>query len=140
MNKGVATKALIDNWSERILSYKEKNGDYPSKEGGLLSLCDEQKFDCLEKPTDVWHNDLNYIYPSEFGSKEFDLYSFGKNGIDDYGEGDDISNWTSLSTVHYYPARWIFAVIILIITATSMLYLFSKLRHKIREHRGRGRS
>lgn len=129
-NKGAMTKALIDAWSDEIYSYKEKRGDFPNNDIGLRALCDKQKYDCSDIPKDVWHNDLIYVYPSRYGHREFDLYSFGKNGIDDFGKGDDICNWANLSIIHYYPVEWIVIVLGVSIILTVFVVLMTKFRNR----------
>jgi hypothetical protein len=129
-NKGMLTKALIDNWSNEIYSYKDRNGKFPNNDDGLKALCNKQNSDCSEEPKDAWYNSLEYIYPSKYGNKEFDLYSFGENEKDEFGKGDDISNWTSLSTIHYYPAKWIVAIFFIAAALTVLLIIFIRLRRK----------
>lgn len=131
-NNGLMTKALIDAWSEKLYSYKVKSGIFPNNEIGLLSLCDKQKHDCLERPKDVWQNEFIYIYPPKFGGKDFDLYSLGKNGIDEFGKGDDITNWSELSTIHYYPAKLIVALAGFVSILIVLFIFIFKLRRRPR--------
>jgi general secretion pathway protein G len=53
-----------------------------------------------EPPTDAWGNVLSYEWNGDGHSKSANalkpaIWSFGANGQDDGGEGDDINNWTS---------------------------------------------
>jgi len=53
-----------------------------------------------EPPTDAWGNILSYEWNGDGHSKSSNaltpaIWSFGPNGQDDGGEGDDINNWTS---------------------------------------------
>lgn len=132
-NKGVMTKSMIDNWSDMVYLYKNKNGEFPDMEGGLNLLCNNKYFNCIEKPKDLWNNDLKYYYPSKFGDQEFDLYSFGKNGIDDLGKKDDITNWSNLSELYYYPYKLILNISILISIILIIFFSvkFSKSRKKV---------
>lgn len=49
-------------------------------------------------PKDAWGNKLQYAYPATHQKatsvNKADIYSFGPNGQDDGGSGDDINNWT----------------------------------------------
>lgn len=53
-----------------------------------------------EPPVDAWGNVLSYEWNGDGHSKSANalkpaIWSFGPNGQDDGGEGDDINNWTS---------------------------------------------
>jgi general secretion pathway protein G len=53
-----------------------------------------------EPPTDAWGNVLSYEWTGDGHSKNSGalkpaIWSFGPNGQDDSGDGDDINNWTS---------------------------------------------
>ena len=42
-------------------------------------------------PKDAWQGDYKYVSPAKLNiTKQYDLYSFGKNGIDDLGQKDDL--------------------------------------------------
>ena len=47
----------------------------------------------LSDAYDQWGQPFIYNEPAIYGSAQFDLYSVGPNGIDENGQGDDISNW-----------------------------------------------
>jgi general secretion pathway protein G len=42
---------------------------------------------------DPWGNPYKYISPGVHNSSSYDIYSFGPNGEDQEGTGDDIKNW-----------------------------------------------
>ena len=44
-----------------------------------------------KKPVDPWGNVYNYKYPGSHEGVDYDLYSFGRNGVE--GGGDDVTNW-----------------------------------------------
>ena len=44
-----------------------------------------------KRPVDPWGNAYNYKYPGGHEGVDYDLYSFGRNGVE--GGGDDITNW-----------------------------------------------
>lgn len=53
---------------------------------------------------DAWGHKFIYIFPAKYGTLEFDLYSRGANGEDEYGHGDDITNWNGFNVWYYwYP-------------------------------------
>jgi len=54
---------------------------------------------------DVWGTHSIYIYPPKYGTLSFDLYSCGQNKKDDFGEGDDISNWKFTNQGYYVNER-----------------------------------
>jgi type II secretion system protein G len=43
---------------------------------------------------DAWGNPIKYQCPGSHNTKMFDLISYGKNGIDNSGAGDDITNFS----------------------------------------------
>lgn len=94
-------KARISIIGEALHAFKNDVGRFPYTEEGLSSLISPPNentnwhgpyIDRDHSPKDGWQNDFIYFYPSKLGSEAFDLYSPGPNGIDDLGEGDDISN------------------------------------------------
>ena len=44
-----------------------------------------------KRPKDPWGNPYQYKYPASHEGMDYDLYSYGRNGVD--GGGDDITNW-----------------------------------------------
>lgn len=87
---------------ESIRNLKADIGRYPNDKEGLAALYRE--FDGMNAwngpyikrkkiLTDRWGQDFIYIYPPRYGDMDFDLYSIGKNGVDEHGGGDDIANW-----------------------------------------------
>ena len=44
-----------------------------------------------KRPMDPWGNEYQYKYPATHGGADYDLYSFGRNGVE--GGDDDITNW-----------------------------------------------
>jgi len=86
------------------------NGNYPSTEEGLNALvqkpADTERFhnwrqdgylDKSQIPLDPWDNEYIYIFPAKYGDQPMDIYSKGIDGVDNHGEGDDISNWKELT-------------------------------------------
>ena len=100
---------------------------FPSTEQGLQVLLGKQM---SRLPKDAWGNDYKYIYPSVYGNKKFDLYSFGKNGIDEHGQLDDISNWRGVDR-EFYPRKkqsifYIAAICMVIVFVVIGWVIFSK--------------
>ena len=113
--RGAVTKAktTIASLETAIAMYNGDMGEYPptGNEGLVKAIQDdphnvswqgpymEFKHDELKdgKLMDPWGNP--YVYVSANGGapehrpRSFDLYSFGSNGVDDQGAGDDIVNW-----------------------------------------------
>jgi len=44
-----------------------------------------------KRPLDPWGNPYVYKYPANHEGVDYDLYSYGRNGVE--GGDDDISNW-----------------------------------------------
>ncbi len=99
------TKIQIRNLENSLKFYKLDNGVYPSTEQGLQTLVEKPTTGVIPKnyraegyleskkvPKDAWGNDFVYISPGEHG--DFDLYSFGADGVRG-GEGvnADIESW-----------------------------------------------
>ena len=79
--------------------YKAENYAYPSTDQGLEALIDKPSGDPAPKnwrqymdktPMDPWENPYKYLSPGSHG--DFDLYSFGPDGVQ---SEDDITNWVS---------------------------------------------
>ena len=95
-----AAMAQIDALEKALDTYRLDTGHYPSTEQGLNALmtqpASEPKWQgpYLKKsiPPDPWGKPYIYKQPGEHG--EFDLYSYGKDGLPG-GSGDavDITNW-----------------------------------------------
>lgn len=98
-----AAQADIDaNISSALDLYEMDNGQYPTTEQGLISLVKEPTTTpaprhwngpYLKKkkmPTDPWGNAYNYISPGVHNTTEFDLFSYGSDGVE---SEDDVINW-----------------------------------------------
>lgn len=99
------TKAIVDIKAiETALNlYRLDNGVYPSTEQGLEALVTKPTTGIIPKnwkedayldkvPKDPWQNPFIYLHPGVH--KEFDLVSYGADGVEG-GEGKDadIENW-----------------------------------------------
>jgi hypothetical protein len=59
-------------------------------------------------PVDPWGSPYHYRYPATFGTGIYDLYSAGRDGRDDHGSGDDITNWSGVPRAFYRrPFPWL---------------------------------
>lgn len=63
--------------------------------GAARNLADRETFE------DGWGRALIYNFPGRVNTHAFDLYSKGRNGIDDGGRGDDITNWAEPEPLYY---------------------------------------
>lgn len=80
--------------------YELDNGIYPSTEQGLAALRKipsslpappNWKGPYIKKtPKDPWGNPYNYISPGAHNTEDYDLFSYGADGIE---SSDDIVNW-----------------------------------------------
>lgn len=50
---------------------------------------------------DVWDTPYIYLYPAQYGTEPYDLYSCGKNRKNDFGEQDDITFWKEPNLSYY---------------------------------------
>ncbi len=98
-------KVQIRNLETALKLYKLDNGSYPTTDQGLLALVEKPTIGQIPKnyraegyvesktvPQDPWKNDYVYLSPGEHG--DYDLYSFGADGVRG-GEGinADIESW-----------------------------------------------
>ena len=99
------TKTQIRNLESALKLYKLDNGVYPTTEQGLSTLVimptvgvipksykDGGYLESKNVPKDGWGNDYLYVSPGEHG--DYDLYSYGADGVKG-GEGKnaDINSW-----------------------------------------------
>lgn len=101
--RAVAAKADIAAISTALKMYKVDNFNYPTSDQGLLALTQKPSkapvptnyrqggyIDSL--PKDPWGRDYLYLSPGQHG--DFDLYSFGADGVSGgEGENADITSW-----------------------------------------------
>ena len=81
--------------------YELDNGQYPTTEQGLSALIikptsspvlNDWRGPYLKKePTDPWARPYIYSSPGEHNAGDYDLSSWGKDGVE--GGGDDVVNW-----------------------------------------------
>lgn len=99
-----AAQADIDsNLAVALDLYELDNGIYPSTEQGLSSLLSEPTSTpvppswngpYLKKkkiPIDPWSREYVYVCPGTHNQEDYDLYSYGPDGVE--GGGDDVTNW-----------------------------------------------
>ena len=99
-----AAKADIETNISLLLDiYESENGRYPTTEQGLNALVRKPTSapippnwngPYLKKrrvPIDPWRQPYVYISPGNHNVEDYDLYSYGADGVE--GGGDDITNW-----------------------------------------------
>ncbi len=90
--KRAAAKADIEaNISSALDLYEIDHGSYPDNLDVLMEKKDAKGPYLKKRAIDPWGNPYKYAYPGAHG--DYDLYSFGKDGVDNNGEGDDVANW-----------------------------------------------
>jgi general secretion pathway protein G len=99
------TKTQIRSIESALKLYKLDNGVYPTTEQGLNSLVAKPTVGVMPKnykeggyleskqmPKDGWGNDYIYVSPGEHG--DYDLYSYGADGVKGgEGKNSDILSW-----------------------------------------------
>lgn len=99
------TKTQIRGIETALKLYKLDNGTYPSTEQGLNALVTKPTVGLIPKsykdsgylesksvPKDAWGNDYLYVSPGEHG--DYDLYSFGADGVKGGEKNNaDINSW-----------------------------------------------
>ncbi len=98
-------KVQIRNLETALKLYKLDSGNFPSTEQGLQALVSkptvgkmpnnykaEGYLESKSVPKDPWGNDYIYLSPGEHG--DYDLYSFGADGVrGGEGKNADIESW-----------------------------------------------
>jgi general secretion pathway protein G len=101
--------AQIEIFGEEISGFKADVGRCPTTAEGLQALrsrppqVTDWKGPYIPKeiPTDPWGQPYVYGCPGKYGTKAYDLYSFGANQTDDRGEKDDVTNWREINREFY---------------------------------------
>ncbi|MBL7220017.1 MAG: type II secretion system major pseudopilin GspG [Phycisphaerae bacterium] len=106
-----AARLLIEQISSKLAAYSIDIGHYPSEdEGGINALLTKPAFDdeslaakwvgpyiSRKQLKDPWGKELGYeLVDKEQGGttrQVVHVWSYGPNGEDDSGEGDDVKNW-----------------------------------------------
>lgn len=96
-----ANADIFTNLSTALDLYQMDNGFYPSTEQGLSSLRVKPESSPVpadwngpyikRKPIDPWGNPYVYVSPGIHNRGEYDLYSYGYDGVE--GGGNDVVNW-----------------------------------------------
>ena len=132
------TVSMMSVIQEQVTHFKTDTGHYPKTEEGLNALLvatggiSSWKGPYLRRgvPNDSWVHAYIYYYPPRYGSREFDLYSRGKNGIDENGKGDDISNWGGYNKWIYDKERllnrYIAILLVIIILGLTAVFVSKK--------------
>ena len=137
-NKFDVALVHIKQYEMAIQKYKEYKKVYPKSLEQLLSFEPGKEGEInteyfLKRPTiieDPWGNNYSYSYPAKYGHLEFDLYSYGKNLVDDHGESDDITNWKEVSPDYYKSGisseNVIFFTLLALVIIASLFYVVGK--------------
>ena len=91
--------------------YRFDLGRYPDTDEGLAALFekkdsrdDEDPYEgpymrgTIQELVDPWNRPFEYRSPGEFHEDEYDLWSWGQDGVDDEGKegSDDVKNWIEM--------------------------------------------
>lgn len=87
------TKVRLYDLGKALALYNRDFGRYPSSDQGLENLVGyEKRYVRYLIDSDLWGNSFIYLETPK-ADTPFDLYSIGKNQINERGSGDDISYW-----------------------------------------------
>ena len=103
--KLAAARADIEsNIATALDLYEVDNGRYPTTEQGLKALNEKPSTAPIpnnwngpylkrkKRPIDPWNNEYQYVCPGAHNAEEYDLFSWGPDGVE---SSDDIVNWSS---------------------------------------------
>ena len=102
--KRAAAKADSEaNISSALDLYEIDHGSYPDNLDVLMQKTDGKGPYLKKRAIDPWGNPYKYVFPGTRG--DYDLYSFGKDGVDNNGEGDDVANWEAVTKTEETQAQ-----------------------------------
>lgn len=142
-DKVTATIVQIEQFSLIIEKFKEDTGRYPNSIQGLKSLYSRPKevanwdgpYINKKIPLDYWGNEYVYVFPAKFGNKSYDLYSIGRNKINDQGNKDDITNWRKPNLSYYYnSSKTVLKLFLASLLLASIIIVFLLRRRRTRGH------
>ena len=55
---------------------------------------------------DPWGNPYHFVFDTRNGSEQFYMWSNGQNGINEFGEGDDVCSWKSSKDKTWWRVRF----------------------------------
>lgn len=124
--------AYVGLLQEKLIEFKHETGYFP-KTLEVMKCMKTENRTCVEyHATDRWGHEFIYIYPAKYGNLEFDLYSKGADGKDDFGKNDDISNWNGINYWVYNKKLMIEQIIIIIALCSPLICLLLFLLNKKR--------
>lgn len=128
----VSAVVQTENLSEALDRLRNDLKRHPSSEEGLSTIRHRPRTVSVDKwrgpyikksttPRDPWGNDYVYIHPAIHGDKAYDLYSRGRNGLDEHGEGDDVPNWRDFEYDRHCDQNRPRRIVTLMVIAVAML-------------------
>jgi hypothetical protein len=110
--------AYVGLLQKKLIEFKHETGYFP-KTLAVMKCMKTENRTCVDyHATDDWGHEFIYIYPAKYGNLEFDLYSKGADGKDDFGKNDDISNWNGIS-------YWIYNRELVVVEIVTKIVWFS---------------
>jgi hypothetical protein len=123
--------ADLNSFKVAIQQYQMENRfRFPDMEEGLKAI--SKYLNVADIPSDPWGHPYVYIHPAVYSDQPYDLYSIGRNEIDEKGEGDDISAWKDLPAAYFdigrvlfsSPVYWIIFTLIVFLIVLSIILIF----------------
>ena len=148
---GVITQMAII--SSALEKFGTDLGRYPTKEEGLKILVFPSekiakwngpyveietvngKFFKGDITKDVWGKDFVYLPPAD-NKKWYEIYSYGQNGYDDFGNKDDITTWKPINYRYYNVGNNIESniynvyILLFLVTSIAIIIYHLYLRNK----------
>ncbi len=90
-----AEHRFLRDLEHQLQIYRNTHGVYPPADRPLSESISipRDRLDAHGRVLDRWGRPLHYTLPGRHNKQLFDLQSYGRNGRDDGGEKDDITNW-----------------------------------------------
>lgn len=106
--KTTQTLLSIERLADVLEAHHRHTGRYPTTEEGLSALVGSAYSGWSPGyviPFDAWGRPYRYEHPSSGSGTQYELWSLGRNGIDEHGSGDDISSWAGYDRARYGESR-----------------------------------
>ena len=88
----------IQELDERLNAWYHARGRFPTNDEGLHAVV-RSIGDSIT--TDPWGQAYQYRHPAQHSRRTFEIWSVGVDGVDEQGQGDDLSSWARFDPSRY---------------------------------------